>query len=112
MRLKRSTSKDETKKAQRDQKIKDAYSDYIDLVESIVNKCKQTIRIIQEMDYSCPKKTFRSGIGNQCIRKPWFGYMSRSWDIGVQEVCVIRNLSKKYTEDRAVNTKERTKETK
>jgi hypothetical protein len=50
MKLKRSTSKNETKKAQRDQKIKDAYSDYIDLVESIVNKCKQTIRIIQEMD--------------------------------------------------------------
>ena len=31
---KKSTSKDETKKAEREQQIKDAYSDYIDLVES------------------------------------------------------------------------------
>ena len=36
MKLRKSTSKNETKKAEREQQIKDAYSDYIDLVESYV----------------------------------------------------------------------------
>ena len=49
MKLKKSTSKDEAKKAQRDQKIKDAYSDYIDLVQSYVAKCKKTIQMIREV---------------------------------------------------------------
>ena len=49
MKLKKSTSKDEAKKAQRDQKIKDAYSDYIDLVQSYVTKCKKTILMIREV---------------------------------------------------------------
>ncbi|ETR67741.1 MAG: transposase (IS4 family protein) [Candidatus Magnetoglobus multicellularis str. Araruama] len=47
MKLKRSTSKDETKKAQRDEQIKDAYNDYIELVESYVIKCKKTIENIK-----------------------------------------------------------------
>jgi len=49
MKLKRSTSKNEEKKAQRDEKIKDAYSDYIDLVTGYVKKCKETIQKIVEM---------------------------------------------------------------
>ena len=50
MKLKKSTSKDETKKAEREQQIKDAYSDYIDLVESYVVKCKKTIENIQRLE--------------------------------------------------------------
>ena len=55
MKLKKSTSKDETKKAEREQQIKDAYSDYIDLVESYVVKCKKTIENIQS-SHSTPKR--------------------------------------------------------
>jgi hypothetical protein len=50
MKLRKSTSKNETKKAEREQQIKDAYSDYIDLVESYVVKCKKTIEKIQRLE--------------------------------------------------------------
>jgi hypothetical protein len=59
MKLKRSTSKDETKKAQRDQQIKDAYSDYIELVESYVIKCKKTIQNIQEIESETDEETLK-----------------------------------------------------
>jgi hypothetical protein len=50
MKLRKSTSKNETKKAEREQQIKDAYIDYIDLVESYVVKCKKTIENIQRLE--------------------------------------------------------------
>ncbi|ETR67610.1 MAG: transposase IS4 family protein [Candidatus Magnetoglobus multicellularis str. Araruama] len=59
MKLKRSTSKDETKKAQRDQQIKDAYSDYIELVESYVIKCKKTIQNIQGIESETDEETLK-----------------------------------------------------
>ena len=59
MKLKRSTSKDETKKAQRDQQIKDAYIDYIELVESYVIKCKKTIQNIQGIESETDEETLK-----------------------------------------------------
>lgn len=59
MKLKRSTSKDETKKAQRDQQIKDAYSDYIELVESYVIKCKKTIQNLQGIESETDEETLK-----------------------------------------------------
>ena len=53
MMLKRSTSKDEDKKAERDQKIEDAYTDYLELVISYVKKCILTIETIKKMGTDC-----------------------------------------------------------
>ena len=48
--LKRSSSKDETKKAKRDQLIIDAHCQYVDLVESYVVRAKESIGIVNAMD--------------------------------------------------------------
>lgn len=48
-RLKKSTSKNEEKKEQRDQLITDAHIAYVDMVESYVLRAKQSIAIIKEM---------------------------------------------------------------
>ena len=50
--LKKSTSKDEEKQEQKDQQIKDAHEDYIDLSESFLNKAQETINLINISD--CP----------------------------------------------------------
>jgi transposase, IS5 family len=48
--LKRSTSKDAIKKAERQQLIVDAHGQYVDLVEFYVNRAKESIRILNVMD--------------------------------------------------------------
>jgi IS5 family transposase len=48
--LKRSTSKDPKKKAQRDQLIISAHLAYVDLVQSLIHKAKDTINQIQSFD--------------------------------------------------------------
>jgi len=48
-RLKRSTSKDEKKKALREQLIVDAYRDYIELVEAYLVRARTTLAIITDM---------------------------------------------------------------
>lgn len=48
--LKRSTSKDEAKKAKREQLIIDAHRQYVDLVESYVVRAKESIGILKVMD--------------------------------------------------------------
>ena len=48
--LKRSTSKDEAKKAKREQLIIDAHRQYVDLVESYVVRAKESIGILKAMD--------------------------------------------------------------
>jgi len=48
--LKRSTSKDEVKKAKREQLIIDAHRQYVDLVESYVVRAKESIGILKVMD--------------------------------------------------------------
>jgi IS5 family transposase len=48
--LKRSTSKDETKKAKREQLIMDVHRQYVELVECYVARAKEDIRILKEMD--------------------------------------------------------------
>jgi hypothetical protein len=48
--LKRSTSKDAIKKAERQQLIVDAHCQYVDLVEFYVNRAKESIRILNVMD--------------------------------------------------------------
>jgi hypothetical protein len=48
--LKRSTSKDETKKAKRDRLIIDTHRQFVDLVESYVIRAKESIRILKVMD--------------------------------------------------------------
>jgi len=46
--LKRSTSKDEKKKARRQELIVEAHQAYLDLVESFLEKVKETIKILRE----------------------------------------------------------------
>jgi IS5 family transposase len=48
--LKRSTSKDEVKKAKRERLIVDAHRQYVDLVESYVARAKESIDILKVMD--------------------------------------------------------------
>jgi hypothetical protein len=48
--LKRSRSKDATKKAQREQLIMDAHRQYVDLVEIYVNRAKESMQILDAMD--------------------------------------------------------------
>jgi hypothetical protein len=48
--LKRSTSKDEVKKAKRERLIVDAHRQYVDLVESYVFRAKESIGILKVMD--------------------------------------------------------------
>lgn len=48
--LKRSTSKDESVRQKREELIKDAHSQYVDLVESLVARAKQTLCILGCMD--------------------------------------------------------------
>lgn len=48
--LKRSTSKDDVKKAEREQLIVDAHGQYVDLVEFYVTRAKESIRILNVMD--------------------------------------------------------------
>jgi hypothetical protein len=47
--LKRSTSKDENKKAKRKQLIIESHKQYVDVVESYVTRAKHSIRILNEM---------------------------------------------------------------
>lgn len=49
-RLKRSTSKDEDKKAKREQLIIESHKQYVDVVKSYVTRAKQSIRILNEME--------------------------------------------------------------
>lgn len=49
-RLKRSTSKDENKKAKREQLIIESHKQYVDVVETYVTRAKQSIRILNEME--------------------------------------------------------------
>ena len=48
--LKRSTSKDDNKKVEREQLIVDAHRQYVDLVEFYVSRAKESIRILNVMD--------------------------------------------------------------
>jgi IS5 family transposase len=48
-RMKRSTSKDERKKALREQLIVDAHRDYVELVEAYLNRARTTLAIITDM---------------------------------------------------------------
>ena len=48
-RLKRSTSKDEKKRATKNQLIKDVHGGYVDLVESYVKRARESIKILNEM---------------------------------------------------------------
>ena len=47
--LRRSTSKDETKKQRRDQLIIDQHQNYIDVCQGFVMRAKETIRILREL---------------------------------------------------------------
>jgi hypothetical protein len=47
--LKRCTSKDEAKKAQRDQHIINAYQNYIDRCQGLISRTKQTVRILRAL---------------------------------------------------------------
>ena len=47
--LKRSSSKDEAKKAQRDQYITNAYQNYIDVCQGLILRTKETVRIVREL---------------------------------------------------------------
>lgn len=48
--LKRSTSKDKTKRAERDQLIIDAHMAYMDLANSIIERAKETISLVSSTD--------------------------------------------------------------
>jgi len=60
-RLKRSTSKDETKKAQRDQLIVDEHRNYIDLCRGTVLRVEETICILRELGLLSVTQDFRLG---------------------------------------------------
>jgi len=49
--LKRSTSKDKTKKAKREQLIIDAHMAYVDLANSLIDRAKETIRSISSTNF-------------------------------------------------------------
>ncbi len=49
--LKRSTSKDEDKKEQRDQFITKAHQNYIDICQGFISKAKETIRLLRELGF-------------------------------------------------------------
>ena len=49
--LKRSTSKDEDKKEQRDQFIIKAHQNYIDVCQGFISKAKETIRLLRELGF-------------------------------------------------------------
>ena len=48
--LNRSTSKDEAKRAQRDQYIINGHQNYIDVCQDLVSRTKETIRILRELE--------------------------------------------------------------
>jgi hypothetical protein len=56
-RLKRSTSKDEKKKAIRDQLIMDAHQEYVDLVESYVLEARRSLAILNEISIGVIART-------------------------------------------------------
>jgi IS5 family transposase len=60
-RLKRSTSKDETKKAQRDQLIVDEHRNYIDVCRGTVSRVEETICILRELGLLSVTQDFRLG---------------------------------------------------
>jgi hypothetical protein len=61
--LKRSTSKDEAKKAQRDQYIINAYQNYIQRCQGLILRTKETVRILRELQLlSMPQDLRLSGV--------------------------------------------------
>jgi IS5 family transposase len=59
--LKRSTSKDETKKAQRNQLIVDEHRNYVDVCRGFVSRVEQTICILRELGLLSVTQDFRLG---------------------------------------------------
>jgi IS5 family transposase len=65
--LKRSRSKNETKKAQREQLIVDAHSNYIDVCRGLVSRVEATICILREIDVLSETQDFRLGAVQEYI---------------------------------------------
>jgi len=58
-RLKRSTSKEETKREKRDSFIIAEHQKYIDICQGLILKCKETIRILREFEMMSPVRSLR-----------------------------------------------------
>ena len=66
-RLNRSTSKDEAKRAKRDQSIVDAHQHYIDICQGLVSRVKDTIFILRDLGLLSVSQDFRLGAINEYI---------------------------------------------
>lgn len=62
--LKRSTSKDEEKKAQKDEEIKQAYMTYISVVEYFLTRVDESLVELEEVEMDAPGSTGFNGICN------------------------------------------------
>jgi len=67
-RLKRSTSKDEAKKVQRDKFIVSEHQNYIDVCQGFVFKAKETIRILRELGILSMSQDLRLSVVEDYIR--------------------------------------------
>ena len=65
--LKRSSSKNETKKAEREQFIADAHRNYVDVCQGFVSRVEETIRILRDLGLLSATQDFRIGVIQEYI---------------------------------------------